>query len=121
MDGVTLARTLNLRRLPGVRFAPVTFTPASSKHAGEACRGIRISVVDRAAVRPVALGMEIAVALRDLHPGDWDRRRLGVLLANEAALARFEKGETAAQIESGWAASLMEFERRRTAFLLYEE
>jgi uncharacterized protein YbbC (DUF1343 family) len=121
MDGVALARTLNLRRLPGVRFAPVTFTPASSKHAGEACRGIRVSVVDRAAVRPVALGMEIAVALRDLHPGDWDRARLGVLLANEAALARFEKGETAAQLESGWAASLMELERRRAAFLLYEE
>lgn len=121
MDGATLARTLNLRRLPGVRFAPVTFTPASSKHAGLACRGVRISVVDRAAVRPVALGMEIAVALRDLHPRDWDRARLGVLLANEAALARFEKGETASQIESGWAASLMELERRRAAFLLYEE
>jgi uncharacterized protein YbbC (DUF1343 family) len=121
MDGTTLARTLNLRRLPGVRFASVAFTPASSKHAGELCRGIRISVVDRAAVRPVALGLEIAVALRDLFPREWDRKRLGVLLASEAALARFERGETAGQIESGWAASLMEFERRRAAFLLYAE
>jgi uncharacterized protein YbbC (DUF1343 family) len=121
MDGVALARTLNLRRLPGVRFAPVTFTPASSKHAGQACRGVRICVVERAAVRPVAFGLEIAVALRDLHPRDWDRARLGVLLASEAALARFERGETAGQIESGWAASLMEFERRRAAFLLYGE
>jgi uncharacterized protein YbbC (DUF1343 family) len=121
VDAVTLARTLNLRRLPGVRFAPVAFTPTSSVHAGQACRGVRISVVDRAAVRPVALGLEVAVALRDLHPRDWDRRRLGVLLANEAALARLEKGETAAQVEAGWAASLMEFERRRGAFLLYEE
>jgi uncharacterized protein YbbC (DUF1343 family) len=121
MEGVTLARTLNLRRLPGVRFAPVAFTPASSKHAGELCRGVRISVVDRAAVRPVALGLEIAVALRDAFPRDWDRARLGVLLANEAAVVRFERGETAPQIESGWAASLMEFERRRAAFLLYAE
>jgi uncharacterized protein YbbC (DUF1343 family)/CubicO group peptidase (beta-lactamase class C family) len=121
LDAATLARTLNLRRLPGVRFAPVVFTPASSAHAGEACRGIRVSVVDRALVRPVALGLEIAVALRDLHPGEWDRRRLGGLLANAAALARFERGETAAQIEAGWAAALMEFERRRAAFLLYGE
>ena len=104
-----------------MRFAPVTFTPASSVHAGQACRGVRISVVDRVLVRPIALGLELAVALRDLHPRDWDRRRLGALLANEAALARLERGETAAQIESGWAAALMEFERRRAAFLLYGE
>ncbi len=121
IDAAALARTLNLRRLPGVRFAPETFTPASSTHAGAACQGVRISVVDRAAVRPVALGLEIAVALRDLHPKEWDRSRLGVLLASAAALARFEKGETAAQIESGWAAALMEFERRRAAFLLYPD
>lgn len=121
VDAGTLARTLNLRHLPGVRFSPATFTPTSSTHGGQACRGVRISVVDRAALRPVALGLEIAVALRDLHPHEWDRRNFGRLLANAAALARFEKGDTAAQIESGWAASLMEFERRRAAFLLYPE
>ena len=121
IDAATLARTLNLRRLPGVRFAPETFTPSSSTGAGAACRGVRISVVDRAAVRPVALGLEIAVALRDLYPREWDRTRFDVLLANGAALARFEKGETAVQIESGWTAALMEFERRRAGFLLYPE
>jgi uncharacterized protein YbbC (DUF1343 family)/CubicO group peptidase (beta-lactamase class C family) len=121
IDGLALARTLNLRRLPGVRFAPESFQPSSSTHAGQACHGLRISVVDRSAVRPVALGLEIAVALRDLYPKDWDRSRLGVLLANGAALARFERGESAAQIESGWAAALMEFERRRAGFLLYAE
>jgi uncharacterized protein YbbC (DUF1343 family) len=121
IDASTLARTLSLRRLPGVRFAPETFTPASSTHAGSACRGVRITVVDRDAVRPVALGLEIAVALRDLYPRDWDRSRFGTLLANAAALFRFEKGETATQIAAGWSAALMEFERRRTAFLLYPE
>jgi uncharacterized protein YbbC (DUF1343 family) len=121
IDAAALARTLSLRRLPGVRFAPEAFTPGSSTHAGSACQGVRISVVDREAVRPVALGLEIAVALRDLHAREWDRSRFGVLLASAAALARFEKGETAAQIESGWAAALMEFERRRAAFLLYPD
>ncbi|HVO09123.1 MAG TPA: serine hydrolase [Vicinamibacteria bacterium] len=121
LDGARLARTLSLRSLPGVRFAPVTFTPAASMHVGQACRGVRISVVDRAAVRPVALGLEIAAALRDLHPREWDRRQFGQLLASGAALARFEKGDTAAQVESVWAASLMEFERRRAAFLLYRD
>lgn len=121
MDGATLARTLNLRHLPGVRFVPVTFTPSSSVHEGKTCGGIRIRVVDRTTLRPVALGLEIAVALRDLYPKQWDPAKFGVLLANGAALARFGRGETAAQIEAGWAASLMEFERRRAAFLLYPE
>jgi uncharacterized protein YbbC (DUF1343 family) len=121
VDGGRLARTLSLRRLAGVRFAPVAFTPSSSVHAGQRCRGVQISVADRAAVRPVSLGLEIAVALRDLYPREWERGRFGVLLANDAALVRFEKGETAAQIESGWAASLMEFERRRAGFLLYPD
>lgn len=121
LDAAALARTLSGRRLPGLRFVEVEFTPASSTHAGKPCRGVRIAVVDRAAVKPVALGLELACALRDLHPREWDRSRFGVLLAHAASIARFERGEGAASIESGWAAALMEFERRRGAYLLYPD
>lgn len=120
IDGERLARTLNVRGIAGVRFAPVEFTPASSTYAGERCRGLRMTVVDRAALRPVALGLEIATALRDLHPEGWKRERLGELLGSSAALARFERGESAGQLVAGWAAETMEFERRRARFLLYE-
>ena len=120
VDGERLARTLSVRGIPGVRFAPVNFTPASSKFAGELCRGIRISVTDRGALRSVTLGAEIATALRDLHPSDWRRERFGELLASGAAVTRFERGEPASQLVSGWAAAQMEFERRRAAFLMYE-
>ena len=109
-----------MRNIPGVRFAPVEFTPASSKYAGERCRGIRMTVTDRDALRPVTLGLEIATALRDLHGADWKRDRFGELLASAAAVARFERGDSAAQIVSGWAAGQMEFERRRARFLIYE-
>jgi hypothetical protein len=34
-------------------------------------------------------------------------------------MTRLERGETAAEIVGGWTASLMEFERRRAAYLLY--
>lgn len=120
IDAERLARTLNVRGIPGVRFAPVEFTPSSSKYSGERCRGLRITVTDRDALRAVTLGLEIATALRDLHPSDWKRERLGDLLASGAALARFERGEPASQLVSGWAAGQMEFERRRARFLLYE-
>ena len=120
VDAAALARTLSVRRIRGVRFTPVAFRPASSTHAGALCRGVRISVVDRNAVRPVALGLEIATALRDLHPKEWDASRFGELLASSGALSRFARGETAAQVAAGWSAEQMDFERRRAAFLLYE-
>lgn len=120
IDAERLARTLNVRNTPGVRFAPVEFTPASSKYAGERCRGIRMTVTDRGALRPVTLGLEIATALRDLHAAGWQRDRFGELLASTAAFTRFERGDSATQIVSGWAAGQMEFERRRARFLMYE-
>jgi uncharacterized protein YbbC (DUF1343 family)/CubicO group peptidase (beta-lactamase class C family) len=120
IDAERLARTLNVRNVPGARFAPVEFTPTSSKFAGERCRGIRMTVTDRGVLRPVTLGLEIATALRDLQGTDWKRDRFGELLASAAAAARFERGDSAAQVVSGWAAGQMEFERRRARFLIYE-
>lgn len=119
IDAERLARTLNLREIAGVRFAPVQFTPASSKHAGERCRGVRMTVTDRAALRSVTLGVEIATALRDLHPSDWKRERFADLLASGAAVTRFERGDSAGTIVAGWAAEQMNFERRRARYLMY--
>jgi uncharacterized protein YbbC (DUF1343 family) len=80
---------------------------------------VRITVVDRNALNAVALGFHVATALRDLHPKDWKSERLSRLLVNAAALARFQRGETAGEITAAWAAGAMEFEKRRAAFLLY--
>ena len=120
IDGAKLASVLSARAIRGVRFTPVRFTPSSSKHAGKECGGARITLVERDALASVTLGLELATALRDLYPAEWDRARLGDLLAHGATLVRLDRGESAATIVSGWAAARMEFERRRAAFLLYE-
>jgi uncharacterized protein YbbC (DUF1343 family)/CubicO group peptidase (beta-lactamase class C family) len=119
MDGARVAATLNARGISGVRFTPVAFTPASSVFRDERCSGVRITLVDRNALNAVALGLNVATALRDLHPKEWKAERLPRLLVNAAALARFSRGETAGDVTSAWAAGAMEFERRRTEFLLY--
>ena len=62
-----LAEALNARRIPGVRFYPVRFTPAASKYAGQECQGVFMIVTDRAALRPVRLGVEIAAMLHKLY------------------------------------------------------
>jgi uncharacterized protein YbbC (DUF1343 family) len=119
MDGFRMAATLNARGIAGVRFTPVRFTPASSVHKGVECSGVRITLVDRKSLDAVALGIHLMTALRDLHGKDWETKNANRLLASAAAMARFARGETAAEIVGGWTASLMEFERRRAAFLLY--
>ena len=119
MDGFRMAATLTARGIAGVRFTPIRFTPSSSVFKGEDCGGVRITLVDRKALDAVALGIHLMTALRDLHPKEWDAKNANRLLASGAAMTRLARGETAGEIVSGWTASLMEFERRRAAFLLY--
>lgn len=119
LDGRRLAALLGARKIPGVTFTPVHFTPASSTFTGERCGGVRLGVTDRDALRPVALGLEIAVALRDLHPVEWDRKKFLDLLANRDTFARLDRGETADAIVRSWQAPLENFRKRRARFLLY--
>ncbi|MEO8348876.1 MAG: DUF1343 domain-containing protein, partial [Acidobacteriota bacterium] len=119
LDGRRLAAVLGARGIAGATFTPIHFTPASSTFAGERCGGVRIAVTDRDALRPVALGLEVAVALRDLHPVEWDRRKFLDLLANRDTFERLEKGETADAIVRSWEGPLEKFRERRARHLLY--
>jgi uncharacterized protein YbbC (DUF1343 family)/CubicO group peptidase (beta-lactamase class C family) len=119
VDGRRLAAVLSARKIPGVTFTPIRFTPASSTFAGERCGGVRIAVTDRDALAPVALGIEIAVALRDLHPADWKREKFLDLLANRDTFERLQRGETADSIIGSWKKDVTAFQARRARFLLY--
>lgn len=119
LDGEALARELNALNIPGVRFEPTRFTPAASKYAGEACSGIRVHVTDRDVFDPVRMGIEIALALRRLHPEEWDFRAMDRLLVDEKTLEGIEAGHDYAKIRAGYAAELLDFRERRAQFLLY--
>jgi uncharacterized protein YbbC (DUF1343 family) len=119
LDGRRHAAVLSARRIPGVAFAPIHFTPAASTFAGERCGGVRFTVTDRDALSPVALAIELAVALRDLHPVDWKREKFLDLMANRDTFERLQNGETADSIVRSWEKPLEEFGRRRAKHLLY--
>jgi uncharacterized protein YbbC (DUF1343 family)/CubicO group peptidase (beta-lactamase class C family) len=119
LDGQRLAAYLNGRGLPGLRFVPVRFTPRASVFKGEECGGVNLVVTNRAALRPVRAGIEIAVALRRLYPTEWkvdDYRRL---LVNAEVLERVKRGDEPEEIERSWRPRLDEFRRARTRALLY--
>jgi uncharacterized protein YbbC (DUF1343 family)/CubicO group peptidase (beta-lactamase class C family) len=119
IDGQRLASYLNERRIAGVRFVPVRFTPRASVFQGVECGGINLVVTDRTQLRPVYAGLEIAAALRRLHPDDWQVEKYGRLLANADTLERLKRGESPEQIALSWQPRLEEFRRARTRALIY--
>jgi uncharacterized protein YbbC (DUF1343 family) len=119
LDGQRLAVYLNERRLAGVRFVPVRFTPKSSVFQGEECGGINLVITDRAQFRAVQTGIEIAVALRRLYPADWQVEKILRLLSNADTLERLKRGDTPDALALSWQTRLEEFRRARARVLIY--
>jgi uncharacterized protein YbbC (DUF1343 family)/CubicO group peptidase (beta-lactamase class C family) len=119
IDGVKLAEALNARRLPGISFYPVAFTPTSSKYANEECRGVFLVVTDRQALRPVRVGLEIASALSRLHRDRFDLGKSDKLLGSQDTLARLRAGEDPERIAASWAADEAKWRLLRAKYLIY--
>jgi uncharacterized protein YbbC (DUF1343 family) len=119
IDGVKLAETLNERRVPGVRFYPVRFTPTSSKFAGEECQGVFIVVTDRSALHPVRLGIEIAAALTKLWGPKFELESAERLLGSKETLTRIRAGDDPGIVAAGWSADEARWRLLRSQYLLY--
>ena len=114
-----LSDALNRAGLAGVRFVPVRFKPKSSKFAGEECGGVNLVLTDRATLRPVTVGLEIAYQLNRLYSGTWKVDDYLRLLANRATLAALKEGKAPADLAQVWQGGLAEFARVRQKYLLY--
>ncbi|MFM7532161.1 MAG: exo-beta-N-acetylmuramidase NamZ domain-containing protein [Rubrivivax sp.] len=119
IDARALALHLNARGLAGVRFVPVRFRPAASVFKDEWCGGVNIVITDRAALRPVRMGLELAAALRQLYQQEWNPQRLLALLVNAQAHDALVRGEQPQAIEAVAQAGVEQFKARRAQFLLY--
>ncbi|HVD93839.1 MAG TPA: exo-beta-N-acetylmuramidase NamZ domain-containing protein [Vicinamibacterales bacterium] len=120
IDGVQLAGALNARAIPGVRFYPVRFTPASSKYANEECQGVFIIVTDRAALRPVRLGLEVASAIDRLYRSQYQLETAARLFGSRETLARVKTGDDPAAIAASWGAAEASWRLLRAKYLLYQ-
>jgi uncharacterized protein YbbC (DUF1343 family)/CubicO group peptidase (beta-lactamase class C family) len=120
LDGQRLAAELNARRVPGVSFVPIEFTPASSKFANQKCGGVNIAIADRGHFEPLRTGFEIAAALRKLYPTDWEAKGYARLLGSEKTLQAVLDGKSAEEIETVAREGVSNFLRRRQTHLLYE-
>ncbi len=120
LDGKQLAQELNARRIAGVAFVPLEFTPTSSKFASEKCGGVNVLITDRNRFEPLRTGFEIAAALRRLYPAKWDAKAYDRLLGNQKTLQALLDGKSADQLEEVAREGVSDFQRRRLKYLLYE-
>jgi uncharacterized protein YbbC (DUF1343 family) len=119
IDGVRLSAALNARKLAGVRFYPITFTPTASKYANEACQGVFMVVTNRAALQPVRMGLEIVAALASMFGDKFDPLTTWRLFGTPEPIERVRKGEDAATIAAKWTADEARWRRLRAKYLLY--
>lgn len=122
-----VVRALQSRHLPGVLFRPAYFTPTASKHAGSLCHGVQIHIIDRDALRPVALGAHILDVCRQLHPdsfqwvswGTGQRPAIDLLAGSDRLRERIDAGQPVASLLEAWAAEAEAFAAESQAYHLY--
>jgi uncharacterized protein YbbC (DUF1343 family)/CubicO group peptidase (beta-lactamase class C family) len=117
--GKKLAELLNARRIQGVRFVPVKFTPRSGPFQGKVCEGVNILLLDRNALDAAALGVGLAAALYQLFPDEFDLDKTLRLVGARWVLEAIKAGEHPARIVYLWQEALEEFRLRRALYLLY--
>lgn len=119
---------LQQRELPGVLFRPAYFTPLTSKHQGEFCRGVQIHVTDRNALKPVALGAHIVDVCRRLHPEQFRWVSYGVnllrpidrLTGSDRLAKALEAGEPVEAVLAEWELEAARFAAEAKEYWLYD-
>jgi uncharacterized protein YbbC (DUF1343 family) len=118
--GADVANDLNNLHLPGLRFSDQPFIPVSGLYGGRRCGGVGVRVTDRAAVRSVRMGIEIATILKKRYPNDFDPAKLITLIGNQQTIDMLVNGDSPDAIVNSWAPSLAEFDTTRRKYFIYK-
>ena len=120
MKGREVAAYLNSRHIPGLSFVGRRFTPDGGPYRNQELEAVEVLLLDRNAVQPVELGVEMVSALNKLYPGKFDIDRQIRLLGNEDTARRIRAGEDPRQIAASWRAGEARFAQIRARYLIYK-
>ena len=120
-DAGAIARELNARNLPGVRFDSTSRTiEAPAKFGGRRIPMIRVTVTDRNVVRPVDVGVHMLRAIYARHPRDFRWRETGIeRLSGTDALRRAVESGGIDSLLTRWEAQSILFRRQIAPYRLY--
>ena len=120
INGEEVAAMLNAKGLPGVHFANQPFVPVSGLYAGQRCGGVGVRVTDRAALRSMRVGLEIAAALHKKYPDHFDVSKLLFLAGNDSTIQQLQSGTPVNEIIASWAKDLAAYDAVRRRYFLYK-
>jgi uncharacterized protein YbbC (DUF1343 family) len=120
LNGDDVAAALNEHHLPGVHFAAKPFIPIAGLYAGQRCGGVAARVTDRAVVRSMRVGLEVAAILQKLYPQQFDVSKLITLVGNSDTIQQLQSGVAPDKIVASWSDSLAVFEQIRRKYFLYK-
>lgn len=122
-DAGAVARELNAKRLPGVRFDSTSRRVApGEKWGGRTIPMVRVHVTDRDSLRAVDVGAHLLRAIHARHPRQWRWKGVGIEeLSGSRELRRaVEEGGVEALL-ARWAAEARRFREESAPYRLYPD
>ena len=121
LNADSIAKLMNARKLPGVRFEAARYTPraASQKFNGVEINGVRFIVTDRVHYRPVMTTLLLIDAIRALHPNEFAWSGTINRLAGTDQVRKAIEQHTLPSLLLSWEAQSVAFAQARKPYLLY--
>jgi uncharacterized protein YbbC (DUF1343 family) len=121
LNAPEVARVMNERRLPGIRFEAITMPvlPTAAKHPGKTIPAIRFVVTDRRAYRPVRTSLLLIDEIRRQHMADFGwTATIDRLTGSDKVKKAIEGGTLPALLEE-WDREAAEFKVSSAPYRLY--
>jgi uncharacterized protein YbbC (DUF1343 family) len=121
LNAAAVARVMNDRQLPGVRFEAITMSvlPTAAKWKGQTIPGIRYVITDRQAYRPVRTALILIDEIRRQHPTDFAwTGTIDRLTGSDKVRLAIEAGRLPALLDE-WDREAAAFRESRAPYLLY--
>ena len=121
LNAPEVARVMNERRLPGIRFEAITMAvaPTAAKHKGLTIPAIRFVITDRQAYRPVRTSLLLIDEIRRQHPRDFAWTGSIDRLTGSDKVRRAIEGGSLPELLEEWDREAAEFRESRAPYLLY--
>ena len=126
-NAVSLADTLNAKKLPGVAFRPIVFKPLFGAMQGFSVQGLQIHIIDYNAARVSEIQFHVIDAMNKLYPehklfSDETKKRNNMfdkVCGTDFIRTEFSKDYNASEILPYWSTGEEEFKQKSSKYYLY--